>query len=467
MPDRLRSFFCLALLGAAVLSLAGCGSVATRVGFYEPIVASAHAGQYDSAAVYLETAKVGGKYGEKDRVVYYVDAGLAYHYARQFDSSNARLSEAETAAEELFTKSISKAALSLVLNDNALDYAGEDYEVLYTNLIKALNYLDEDNFEDAFVEIRRANLKLELLDQKYADAAQEFQRAEEKDSNAVKITYEAKPVRFHNSALARYLSMHMYAASGKATDADLDRDFLTQAFETQPFIYSFAQPSVAYHTDSGGVLSVVALAGMAPVKQAMNLRIRTDKDLNLVQVLYTDPNTGESEYGHFPIPVSEDYYFDFSIPNLIDRPSQIARIEVSADGKPVGELALLEDVSSVARETFEAKKSLIYIRSVARAVAKGLIAHRQKERVDTGGLGGWLKKAAIDAITDVSENADLRCARLLPGRVYVGDFVLQPGKHNLTVEFLDATGVHIGGQSYPDYEVTPGNFNLIEAVSLR
>jgi hypothetical protein len=124
-------------------------------------------------------------------------------------------------------------------------------------------------------------------------------------------------------------------------------------------------------------------------------------------------------------------------------------------------------VSSVARETFEAKKSLIYIRSVARAVAKGLIAHRQKERVDTGGLGGWLKKAAIDAITDVSENADLRCARLLPGRVYVGDFVLQPGKYNLTVEFLDATGAHIGGQSYPDYEVTPDGFNLIEAVSLR
>jgi hypothetical protein len=215
------------------------------------------------------------------------------------------------------------------------------------------------------------------------------------------------------------------------------------------------------------VLSVVALTGMSPVKQAMNLRIRTDKDLNLVQVLYTDPNTGESEYGHFPVPVSEDYYFDFAIPNLIDRPTQIARIEVSADGRPVGELSLLEDVGSVARETFNAKKTLIYIRSVARAIAKGLIAHKQKEKADTGGLGGWLKKAAIDAITDISENADLRCARLLPGRVYVGDFVLPEGKHNLTVEFLDRSGASIGGQSYPDYEVASGRFNLIEAVSLQ
>ncbi len=467
MSDQLRFFIRSGLILLATLSLSGCGSMATRVSFYEPITASARLGQYDSAAVYLEKAKAKGKYDTKDRVVYYVDAGLAYHYARQFDSSNVRLTAAENAAEELYTKSISKAAMSLVLNDNALDYAGEDYEVLYTNLIKALNYLGEDNFEDAFVEIRRANLKLDLLDQKYADAAQEFQREEESDSNSVKINYDVKPVRFYNSALARYLSMHMYAASGKDFDADLDFTFLGHAFETQPHIYNFAPPRVSYRSDSGGVLSVVALAGMAPVKQAMNLRIRTDKDLNLVQVLYTDPKTGESEYGNFPIPVSEDYYFDFSIPNLIDRPSRIARIEVYADSNLVGELSLLEDVSSVARETFEAKKTLIYIRTVARAVAKGLIAHRQKEKADTGGLGGWLKKAAIDAVSDISESADLRCARLLPGKVYVGDFVMPPGKYNVTVEYLDQTGARIAGQSYPDYEVTPGRFNLVEAVSLQ
>ncbi|MCX6836146.1 MAG: hypothetical protein NTW07_13660 [candidate division Zixibacteria bacterium] len=213
--------------------------MATRVGFYEPIVAQARAGGYDSVVVGLEKARKDKQYGEKDRVVYFVDAGLAYHYAGRFDTSNARLSDAENAAEELFTKSISKAALSLVLNDNALDYSGEDYEILYTNLIKSLNYLERDNFDDAFVEIRRANLKLDLLEQKYADAAQVFQRAAEKDKDSVKIKYEAKPVRFHNSAFARWLSMHMYAASGKVSDAELDRDLLKQAFETQPFIYGF------------------------------------------------------------------------------------------------------------------------------------------------------------------------------------------------------------------------------------
>lgn len=467
MPDRFRSILCLGLVGLGLLLLIGCGSMATRIDFYEPVTLSARRGQYDSAAVYLEKAKKDGKYGNKDRVVYYLDAGLAYHYADQFDSSNVRLSDAENSADELFTKSISKAALSLILNDNALDYAGEDYEVLYTNLIKAMNYLAENNFDDAFVEVRRANLKLELLDQKYADASEVFNRSEDKDSGAVKINYEAEPVRFHNSALARYLSMHMYAAAGKDSDADLDRDLMRNAFETQPFIYGFDLPGVNYRSDSGAVLSVVALAGLSPVKAALELRIRTDKDLGLVQVLYTGPDSGQTEYGHIPITVSEDYYFDFAIPKLVDRPSQIARIEVYSDGAFVGELSLLEDVGAVARETFEAKRSLIYLRSVARAVAKGLIAHRQKEKVDTGGLGGWLKKAAIDVITDVTENADLRCARLLPGRVYVGDFAVPPGRHDLSVEFFDQTGVRLGGRKFPGYEVTTGSLNLIEAVSLQ
>jgi hypothetical protein len=441
--------------------------MATKVKFYEPIVEQARTGGYDQAVAGLEKARKDKQYGEKDRLVYFVDAGLAYHYAGRYDTSNARLHEAENSAEELFTKSISKAALSLVLNDNALDYAGEDYEILYTNLIKSLNYLAKDDFEGAFVEIRRTNLKLEFLGQKYADAALAFQRGAEKDSDAVKLDYIPKEVRFHNSAFARWLSMHMYAATGKDSDADLDHELLNHAFEAQPFIYGFQPPNVTYRSDSGAVLSVVALAGLSPVKQAMELRIRTDKDLDLVQVFYTDPELGETEYGHIPMEISEDYYFDFAIPQLVDRPSQIARIEVYSSGEPVGQLQLLEDVGAVARETFEAKKSLIYLRSLARAVVKGLVAHKQKEDVDSGGLGGWLKKAAIDVVTDITENADLRCARLLPGRIFVGDFVLPPGLHDLSVEFFDQAGQRIGGQTYSGYELTSGAFNLIEAVSAQ
>jgi hypothetical protein len=439
----------------------------TQKAFYEPITQELRRNQYDSVIVRLEEAREANKYGEKDRLVYFLDAGFARYYAGQYAASTEKLNMADQAGEELYTRSISRAALSLLLNDNALEYAGEDYELLYANLFKALDFIAIDSFDAAFVEIRRANQKLDLLEQKYADAAQKLNEGQAKDSNSYKVNYEAKRIRFNNSAFGRYLSMHVYAADGKFDDARIDYDALQEAFVSQPHIYSFAPPDVSYASDSGSILSVVAMAGLAPVKEPINLRLRTDKQLNLVQILYTEPTGEETQFGQLPMPISEDFYFKFAIPTLVAQPSAVTRIEVSANGKPIGSLGLLEDVGSVARETFEAKKSLIYLRTIARALAKGLSTYKLKKNVDSGGLGGWLKKAAIDVGTDLTENADLRCARLLPGKIYVGDFSLPPGKYDLSIAFYDATNSLVRRAEIPGYVVLEKGLNMIQASALQ
>ena len=452
----------IALLLSTVLVGLGCSSLATKQGFYRPITAELRAGNAATAQQMLEAARDKGRYAEKDRLLYFIDAGMLAHYAGDYQLSNEKLSVAEEAAEELFTKSVSRAAASLLLNDNVLEYAGEDYEILYTNLIMALNYAALGKFEGAFVEVRRANLKLELLEQKYAAAAGEYQRGLAEDTNNVEIEYDLPKLRFHNDALARYLSMHMYAAIGKYDDARIDFDYLNEAFRLQSHIYDFAMPDVAYYSDTAAILSVVALVGLAPVKEAISLRIRTDKDLGLVQVLYDDPSMAGAEYGHLPVNVKADYYFKFALPTIVPRPSQVATVEVLVDGQPVGRLQLIEDIGAVARETFEARKTLIYIRSVARAVTKGLAAHKLKKNVDTGGLEGWLKKAAIDVGTDLIENADLRSTQFLPGRVLVGDFEVAPGQHDVVLRYLSADGHEIEQVHHGEFDVVRQGWNLIE-----
>jgi len=457
----------LALL-VAVSVLAGCGSVRTRTGFYEPITENLLNQEFDAAVSGVEAARESNKYQNKDRLIYYIDAGMVNHYASRIDSSTVKLQHAEDAAEELFTKSISRAATSLLLNDNALAYAGEDYEILYTNLFKALNYISLDQFDDAFVEIRRANLKLELLDQKYADAAEELERGAPDDSAKVEMDYEIEKIRFQNDAFARYLSMHIYAADGSMDDARIDYDFLVDAFMTQPHVYDFEMPEVQYRASEGKtILSVVGLVGLSPVKEALNLRIRSDKDLDLIQVLYTDSEDEDSEYGHLPFPVDHDFYFKFAIPKIVARPSTVKRVRVFADGKLLGDLQLIEDVSRVAQETFSARRSMIYFRSITRAIAKGLAAHRLKTKLDTGGLEGWLKKAAVDVATEVSEGADLRCSRFLPGKIYVGDFEIEPGDHDLRIEFLDGHNELIKARNIDAYKALSHGLNLVEAFSLR
>ena len=456
----------IALLSCLLLFV-GCGWVATQKGFYDPIASELGKGDFQKAVEAIETAKAHHKYGQKDRFLYYMDAGLANHYASHFDTSNAKLTQAEYASDELFTKSISRAIGSFILNDNILEYDGEDYEVLYANLIKALNYMNADNFDEAFVEVKRANEKLNLLEQKYADVSKQLKQSSTVDSSEVNLDYTAKKVRFNNDAFARYLSMHMYSVEGKMDDAKLDYNLLRQAFAEQPHIYDFDPPQVRYFSKDKAILSVVGLTGLSPAKEPLNLRIRTDKDLDLVQILYTGPDGEDTHYGQFSIKISEDFYFKFSIPQIVPQTSQVSRIRVSADSVFIGELQLLENVSLVAQETFEAKKSIIYLRSVARAIAKGLATHKAKGKADTGGLVGWLKKAAIDVGSDISENADLRCSRLLPGRIYVGDFEIEPGTYDLTIEFLDERGALVSTTKILKYKILRNGLNLVEGFSLN
>ena len=455
-------------------SISGCGSVATKHKFYEPITADLKARKYSDAVVKVDAALADKKYSKKDRLLYYIDAGMTKHYAGMYNPSNEKLTMAEDAAEELFTKSVSRAAASLLLNDNVLEYSGEDYEILYTNLVKALNYLYLGMFDGAFVEIRRANEKLNLLEQKYASTAEQYSKVADDDTLNVNknINYDIEKVRFNNDAFARYLSMHIYAADGQMDDARIDYDFLVDAFKSQPHIYNFSLPDVKYKPESNelSLLSVVALTGLSPNKEAVNLRIRTDKDLQLVQVLYTDGARKGSEYGHIAFPVEEDYYFKFSLPQIVPRPSVIKTVKIKANSQYLGELQLIEDVSQVASETFKAKQSLIYFRSIARSIVKGLLAHKAKQKIEKetgGGLGGWLAKAAVDIGTDVIENADLRCSQLLPGKIYVGDFDIAPGVYNLTIEFIGLNGNIAYTRDIPGFKVAKNKFNLVEVVELN
>ena len=77
-------------------------------------------------------------YKEKEKALYYVDAGMLHHYNGDFELSNKLLSKAETAFNELYTKSLGRGAASMLLNDNVLEYSGEDYEDVYLNVFKAL-----------------------------------------------------------------------------------------------------------------------------------------------------------------------------------------------------------------------------------------------------------------------------------------------------------------------------------------
>ena len=199
MSGRNYLKYSLLPLTLVLATLSSCASMRTQQRQYVESVPLAREGGYSQAARIIEKAK-GKDYQEKDRVLYYLDLGMLYHWAGLYEESNRMLDEAEMAIEELFTKSISRALSSGLLNDNALDYSGEDYEDIYLNVFKGLNYLALGNQSAALVEFRRVDIKLTILEDKYKKLIEDYNSSPDAEGELV---YQES--RFHNDVLSRYL----------------------------------------------------------------------------------------------------------------------------------------------------------------------------------------------------------------------------------------------------------------------
>ena len=224
-------------------------------------------GRYEDAYQTVESEN-SSLYSNNDEVLYFLDKGLLSHYAQAFDRSNNELSEAEKLILKNKTKSISQSVSSYLVNDNVVDYSGDTYEDIYTNIFMALNYLMLGKTEDAVVEIRRFDNKFKVASAQYADLiVQANNENKKKGGQHVKNP----DLEFHNSALARYLSLILYRSIGKIDSAKIDYKYIQNAFELQPNLYDFAIPtsiSEEFNVPKGMArLNIIAFSGKAPTKE--------------------------------------------------------------------------------------------------------------------------------------------------------------------------------------------------------
>ena len=178
------------LFGTGLL-LSGC---AMSTGFYKSVDADMSADHFSQAAEVVKANKE--EYGKNNSVLYNLEEGLLLHYAGEYSLSTEHLAAGEREMDELYTKSISKIAGSFVINDNELPYQGEDFEKVYVNLFMALNYAELGRLEDALVEARKVDLKLNEYSQQYGG----------KNS-------------FKQDAFIRYIMGVLYEADGDVNDA--------------------------------------------------------------------------------------------------------------------------------------------------------------------------------------------------------------------------------------------------------
>ena len=401
---------------------------------------------YAGSIVQLEKNKK-SLYKNKDAILYYLDKGMLCHYAQEYSDSSKLLEDGERAIEDAFTKSITREISTYLVNDNAREYGGEDYEDIYINAFNALNYYHRQDSEGAMVEIRRMNSKLRYLAFKYDAAISNIQKKALEENLPEIPPNPNAPSKFSDSALARYLGMLFYRGAGLHDDARIDRDWLLAAFANFPAVYNHPIPSSLndeLNIPSGMArLNVIAFGGLSPIKKENVIRI----------------------------PLLNGRWIKIALPEMVSRHSEITKVEFVFDPGNSFEMELLENIDAVAKETFKARQQLIYLRTIVRAIAKtaGSSVLKAAARETDSNKGVLLELFSIftQIFAEVSERADIRVSRYFPARAYIGGINLPPGRYSFQVKYYRRDGTEIASVAYREMIVRENTLNLAEAVCLK
>jgi hypothetical protein len=436
--------------------VAGCFSVfalvlscATTPERYAPIDRFVEEGDFAQSAALVVDAQQSGKpiYPPKNAVMLFLDKGMLEHYAENYEASSNDLERAERLIEEAYTKSISLEIGTFILNDNTREYAGEDYEDMYLNVFNALNYYNRGNIQEALVEVRKINEKVKALSIKYADSIEKAKQYA--DENGGYSGENGNSFTFSDSALARYLAALFWRGAGRRDDARIDLDALTEAYRLAPQVYQHPVPSSIkdeYGTDQGEArLNVIAFTGLSPLKM---------EEIAYVPLPFAFPNDSAK----------------IALPVMAYRPAKAAHIEAVIDGEKRVALELIEDMGEVMNETFKARRNLIYVKTVARAIVKASVSAAAQTAVTASSeedneMRGLLAGLVGRLLTEGTEAADTRSARYYPRYAFVTGVNLPPGEHTVTVNFY--SGGSIIKSIEKTVQIRENKLNLVEAVCLK
>ena len=355
----------------------GCGGYK-----FQEVIEPLESGQPESAYAYLQ------KHAPKTSdIPYQFELGLVAHYANHFAESNAALDIAGDIAEDRYTKSVSKELGSLVTSDKLRPYSGTQYERLLSHYYRALNYVYQGQLDGALVECRRATNLINY-----------FKGEDE--------TYD-----FFGTGFLAYLSGMLFEAAGEWNDAlisykqaaeyyknasektrvetpkDLGNALVrltrrlgfTDEFERYQQQYGKSPP----RPENTGELVLFYESGYVPAKSEDSLTFPILKKDDVEDEKFVPTLIGRQ--GMVFEDVELEYLLRVAIPTIDSYRPRFSGIEVAVGGVKTGG-ALVEDVETIAIETFNAQRPIILLRTLARALGKYLIYRKANKENEALGV---------------------------------------------------------------------------------
>lgn len=379
------------------------------------------------------------EYGKRNGVLYYLDKGAILHDAGKYPESIASFDKAEVMIEDLFTKSISQEAASLTTNDNLRPYVGEDFEQALVPLFNALNFAYQGNWENALVEGRKVDHKLQVLSDKYEQANKKRKANEQ----PVKVVYT-------EDAFVRYFMGILFEAQGEVNDAFI---FYRKAFETyQTYLQYYKTPMPP--TLGQDLLRTTEDLGFREEHEEYrnkfpNTKWISERELKKKSQLVVVFENGFAPFKKeisldIPNPLRMYDRLKVALPEFSPRRPAVRYAQVVLnDGKVRDRTYLTEDITEIASRNLKDRYPAIIGRAIARLVIKeGTKAGASKlsEKKGGAGIAGSILYVGTSVAAYATERADLRSWRILPAEVQLSRTFLEPGTYNVRLQFMSDFG---------------------------
>ncbi|MCX5790211.1 MAG: hypothetical protein NTX64_17140 [Elusimicrobia bacterium] len=423
MKARLQAVCAVAVVA---LALAACGgpSMSVKKHVTDLVVAE----DYERASAYLEQIKQ-AEYGQKNAVIYYLDAATVLHHAGRYQESDADFDKAEKRMEELYTTSISKAAATLLVNDNMQDYSGEVFERALTNIFRALNYTLLGQTDEALVEARKVEVLLDEINR-----------------------HRGKKNVYKDDAFARYLDSLLYEDAGQSDDARISREAAEKAYQWYASKYGTSAPDFDGPKRGAGDGEVVFIhyAGVGPMKVSKTFQVAWKDGLAAVHSATADTQDAatKQQVANALAAGAAGDSITVSYPEYVQQPFTIVDSEVQAADR-AGPTILVEPIAAIAVKDLQDRMLSVRGRAIARATIKFLLAKvAGKEAQKKGDFAAILTQRLLAAAAAATEVADTRSWTTVPAQIRMARLAVAPGTHELTVRFKDASGAVVKTRAF-------------------
>ncbi|MCK4662255.1 MAG: hypothetical protein KAT68_05280 [Bacteroidales bacterium] len=375
----------------------------------------------------------------KNKLLFYLNRGYISWMLQNNNESIKHFTTADRIIEDQ-QKNIALEALTLISNPNVKPYKPEDFEIIMVNYFLALNYLLKGEYNEAIVECKRINIKLNQLNDKYKDHKNRYQR-DAFAHNLMGLIYDAKK-DYNNAFIAYRNAVEIYEEDYKKNfnvniPEQLKWDLLRTAYKTGfnedvRFYEKKFGLKYKHKTHNGGDLIIFWQNGFGPVKSEWSINFTkvpgdegwltlVNDDLGLNFPIYIG-NKSDNEKNAF----AELSLMRVAFPKYIEREPFYQSAEVIANNNNY-KLELSENINDIAFKTLNDRMMRELANSLLRLATKKALeqlANSQDENLGT----------ALSIANALTEKADTRNWQTLPYSVYYARIPLPVGQNKVNIK---------------------------------